>query len=444
MRRKTFLQERLTARLGRLPSIPKSDKNIRVGIVFSGGPAPGAHTICYSLAKALPRAVLVGFLQGPKGLLEGKTKELSMEELTFFASCGGFDLLGTGRKKIASKEELSQVAIIVEKEKLDALLIIGGDDSATTAEMIHDHFQQIGSRCQILALPKTIDGDLGHAQLPLSFGFDTACGLYSQMIHNLLVDARSVHKYWHFVRLMGRNASHVTLECALRTQPQFTIITEEVAHKKISLETIIEKICDVILLRAKSGRNYGVLLIPEGIVDLIESFTMEKSHVDSYGNAALSAISAENFFIDLCRKRLMERVPEYAFQAVPHFFGYEGRCSQPSPFDLLYCDHLGHAAAISILEGESGVMVTIPNLQKDPSEWKKGSIPLKSMLKEEMRNGKTVKVVGKKLVDLEGKAFAYYKEKRTSWGMGDGTESGFYFDYDEKISQLYPHILRLL
>jgi pyrophosphate--fructose-6-phosphate 1-phosphotransferase len=438
---------------------------LRIGAVFSGGPAAGGHNVLAGLFDALPGGTLVGFLGGPSGIINGNYKEICKQEIDNYRNLGGFDLLGSGRTKIETKEQMQAALLTCHKLKLDGLVIIGGDDSNTTAAVLTEFFQSNGAKTKIIGVPKTIDGDLQNPYVSISFGFDTACRVYSELIGNICKDAKSAQKYTHFIRLMGRSASHVTLECALSTHPNCTLIGEEVFEKKQTLKQIVSNLCDLITLRSKQGKNYGVILVPEGLIEFIPeissliqelNFALSKveipsSHAiiaglspnskqcfeslpegiqkqllfrrDPHGNVQVSLIETEKLLAELVSKELEKRKEMGAFtgsfSSMTHFFGYEGRCALPSSFDATYCYALGLSAALLIHCGASGYMTFISHLEGPVENWSAGGVPLSSLLHLEMRKGTPKPVIQKALVPASSKAFLKLLEQKEEWAAAD-------------------------
>ncbi len=443
-------------------SLP-SNKPLKVGVVFSGGQAPGGHNVIAGLFHALQslnqESLLLGFLEGPAGLLQGKCKTLSLKEVKKFLNTGGFDLLGSGRTKIETPEQFAQAKTTCQKLSLDALVIIGGDDSNTNAALLTEYLYQEKCSTCVIGVPKTIDGDLKNAYVPISFGFDTASKVYAELIGNLARDALSAKKYYHFVRLMGRTASHITLECALQTHPNYAFIAEEVAEKKMTLQQVVSELCTLILERASVGKTYGVVLIPEGLIEWIPEIgvlihelnlilaqgeisidTIEQKlspaskdcfsflpvsiqkqlllSRDSHGNVQVSMIETERLLAELVSKE-MQNHPKVAFHPLTHFFGYEGRAAFPSHFDASYCYSLGYVAALCATQGLTGMMCFISHLDQPIANWKIGAVPIASLIHKEIRNGKEKPVIAKALVSLEGKAFLHFAKQRESWRKED-------------------------
>jgi pyrophosphate--fructose-6-phosphate 1-phosphotransferase len=456
-----------------------------VGVVFSGGQAAGGHNVVTGLFDALkilhPGSRLFGFLGGPSGIIKRQVIELTEERLELFRNQGGFDLLGSGRTKIETEEQLKASLEAVKALNLDGLVVIGGDDSNTNAAVLAEYFQQNLCRTQVIGVPKTIDGDLKNEQIEISFGFDTACKVYSELIGNILRDCLSAKKYYHFIKLMGRTASHITLECALKTHPTMALISEEIAQKNQTLLQLTEEIADRICERAKEGKNYGAILIPEGLIEFIPEvkqliaecnqllaegeesskfveslrtlpekieyliqhlsqsseacFKMLPDSIqsqllsdrDPHGNVQVSLIATEQLLMILVDHELKKRKSEDrysgSFNPLPHFFGYEGRCSLPSNFDSHYCYTLGYGAALLVQAGLTGYMSVVHQLTRPIEEWQVAGVPITMMLNLEKRHGKMKPVIRKALVDLNGKAFAAFKAARDQWAKEDSYTS---------------------
>lgn len=390
-------------------------KPLRIGVVFSGGPAPGGHNVIAALFDF--GADLIGFKNGPAGLI--KNDAISVTSVDTIRNQGGFDFLGTGRDKIEKKEDFFAALKTIEAQKLDGVVIIGGDDSNTNAAFLAEFLKEQSCKASIIGVPKTIDGDLRGECLEMSFGFDTATKVYSEMIGNLAKDALSSKKYYHFIRLMGRNASHVALECALKVQPNLTLISEE----KKPLGKIVEEIADLVIERKKRKKSYGVILIPEGLLEhapgLMDELPSDALTRDSHGNIELSKIETEKILLRLVKKRLKEQGFSEEFSAITHFFGYEGRSSHPSRFDASYTYSLGLAAAIAIRDGLSGLIVSIQNLKKSVDHWQVSLLPIIDLMGFEERKGKRKPVVKKFLVDLKTDAFIKLSVKKPKWGLED-------------------------
>lgn len=455
-----------------------SMKPLKVGVVLSGGPAPGGHNVIAGVFDALqsanPDSKLYGFLKGPGGVIKGKYKELTADIIDQYRNTGGFSMIMTGRDKIEKPEELEACRRNFEEMQLDGLIIIGGDDSNTNAAVLAEHLRSVGSPTCVIGVPKTIDGDMKNEMIEASFGFDTACKVYSELIGNIARDALSAVKYWHFIRLMGRAASHVTLECALQTHPNVALISEEVQTKGITLEQIVDNIVDAVVKRAQQGKNYGIALVPEGLVEFIGDMKtlidelsailgVEEQYIhslpdhservqylntklsdhsarvygslpqdiqavllrrDSHGNVPLSQVETERLLIDLVsdRIRLLQakgEAKEVKFSPLSHFFGYEGRCAAPSNFDADYAYTLGYAAAQLVHANLTGYTVYVRNLTRSADEWEAGGVPVTMMLNIEVRKGKPTPVIKKALVDLDGKPFRTFADIRKRWAIED-------------------------
>jgi diphosphate-dependent phosphofructokinase len=428
---------------------------LNIGVVFSGGQAPGGHNVISGIYQTLKEgnasSKLFGFLGGPKGIIEGHYVELDQEVVQAYHNQGGFDLIGSGRTKIEKDEELIKVLHLCQELKLNGLIIIGGDDSNTNAAMLAEYFLAYQCETVVVGVPKTIDGDLKNQWVEQSFGFDTACRVYSEMIGNLCRDCLSAKKYSHFIRLMGRSASHIALECALQTHPNGVLLGEEVAAKEMTLAQCIDYFEKIICARAKKGKQYGVYLLPEGLIEFIPEMRMliqelnqllgekEKAPIsrlsnqsrkvfdylpketqeqllldrDPHGNIQVSHIATEKLLIALLKEK---NVP---FNPVAHFFGYEGRCSFPSPFDATYCFALGRLAAVLCFHKKSGYLVSFQNLSQEINEWQPAALPLASLLHFEERKGKRKPVIEKALVDLKGGPFGYFAKERKEWEQGE-------------------------
>ena len=446
----------------------KTHKKMKIAVILSGGQAAGGHNVISGLFDAMKKAnkesILYGFLGGPSGLVDGKYKELTPTLIDEYRNTGGFDIIGSGRTKIQTDEQIKAAIEVAKKMELDGLLIVGGDDSNTNAAFLAEHFSQAGLHTSVIGVPKTIDGDLKNEYIETSFGFDTATKTYSELIGNIARDAVSARKYWHFIKLMGRSASHIALECALQTKPNVCIISEEVRAKKMTLKMISDELVDVIATRSKNGEDFGIVLIPEGLIEFIpemqiliselnealaknviadaspieertktlasyiskESFELFNSlpkdvaaqlliDRDPHGNVQVSRIETEKLLIYFVQKSLaeMKKYGKYSgkFSAYSHFFGYEGRSAFPSNFDCNYCYSLGYTAFILMEEQYTGYIVCIRDLCKDAKEWKVGAVPLVSMLNVERRAGKDNLVIKKALVELDGKCFATWKDE---------------------------------
>lgn len=430
----------------------------KVGVVLSGGQAAGGHNVICGLFDALqalhPDSQLFGFLGGPSGIVNGKFKKLTKDSLADFRNQGGFDLIGSGRTKIETEEQLQASLKSVNALDLDALVVIGGDDSNTNAAVLAEFFKKESCKTCVIGVPKTIDGDLQNEYVDISFGFDTACKVYSELIGNIARDALSAKKYTHFIKLMGRSASHIALECALQTHPNLTLIAEEVAEKKLTLQQITGMIADMVMERARLGKNFGVILIPEGLIEFIPEVAslvvelnrlLEKIPVneiathltqeslfcyqtlpkaiqeqllkerDPHGNLQVALIDTEKLLISTVSAELKSRGFTGQFHPLAHSFGYEGRSAMPSNFDANYCYALGNVAALLIQENVSGYMCFIQNLNKEQRTWKAGGVPLLSLMALEERKGKKKPVIKKALVDLQKAAFKSFEKERASW-----------------------------
>jgi len=465
------------------PGLKKENPTVGVGVILSGGQAPGGHNvICglYDGLKALnPNNKLYGFLGGPIGLVDHDYMELTKEIVDEYRNTGGFDIIGSGRTKLEEEWQYEKGTEICKTLGIKAIVIIGGDDSNTNACVLAEYYSQKNTGIQVIGCPKTIDGDLKNEMIETSFGFDTACKVYSELIGNIQRDANSAKKYWHFIRLMGRSASHITLECALQSQPNICIVSEEVESKNMTLNDVVENIVQVVVHRSKHGLNFGTILIPEGLIEFIpamkvliselnelladnEDFialnsddekreyvkgmlTPESTQVyrslpkgiakqltldrDPHGNVQVSLIETEKLLIEMVAKRLAQLKAEGKykgkFSAINHFFGYEGRCAIPSNFDADYTYSLGYTASVLITEGKTGYMASVRNLTEPASEWIAGGVPITMMMNMERRHGKMKPVIQKALVQLDGAPFKYYESVREEWAS-------------ENISYIYP------
>ena len=465
------------------PGEKKQYPAVGVGVILSGGQAPGGHNVISGLfdgLKALnPDNKLYGFLGGPSGLVDHKYIELTAEIVAEYRNTGGFDIIGSGRTKLEETEQYDKGAEICKKLGINAIVIIGGDDSNTNACVLAEYYKQNNTGIQVIGCPKTIDGDLKNEMIETSFGFDTACKVYSELIGNIQRDANSAKKYWHFIRLMGRSASHITLECALQSQPNICIVSEEVEAKNMTLNDVVEDIVKVIVNRANFGMNFGTILIPEGLIEFIPAMkkliselndllahnddfnslesddekrqyvkgllSPESSQVyrdlpkgiarqltldrDPHGNVQVSLIETEKLLIEMVAKRLalLKAEGKYKgkFSAINHFFGYEGRCAIPSNFDADYTYSLGYTASVLISEGKTGYMSSVRNLTAPAAEWIAGGVPITMMMNMERRHGKMKPVIQKALVLLDGAPFKYFAANREEWA-------------NEKHSYIYP------
>lgn len=440
----------------------KTHAALRVGVVLSGGQAAGGHNVITGLFDALKKmnsgCRLFGFLGGPSGVVENRYIELTEELLAEYRNTGGFDLIGSGRTKIETPEQLEASRKNIESLTLNGLVIIGGDDSNTNAALLAEYFESHGCHTHVIGVPKTIDGDLKNDQVETSFGFDSACKTYAEAIGNIERDALSAKKYYHFIKLMGRSASHITLECALQAHPNIVLIGEEAAAKNMTLEQITGQIADVICERAKQNKNYGVVLIPEGLIEFIpeikqlikelnalmakhtqdavsglsekarETFDYMPREIaeqllldrDPHGNVQVSHIATESLLIHTVKKALEAR-KDYKgkFTPVNHFLGYEGRSCFPSNFDADYCYSLGFAAAVLIDSGHTGYMSVVHKLAGLLEEWEVGGIPITMLMNMEERKGKLKPVIQKALVDLAGEPFKLFAHYREAWSLED-------------------------
>ncbi|MCR5606525.1 MAG: diphosphate--fructose-6-phosphate 1-phosphotransferase [Treponema sp.] len=479
-------------------------KERKIGVILSGGQAPGGHNVISGLFDALKRAneksTLIGFLNGPEGIIKGNYKELTKDIIDEYRNTGGFDIIGSGRTKIERDDQIKATIENARKLDLDALVIIGGDDSNTNAAFLAKHFIKNGLKTKVIGVPKTIDGDIKSEEVEITFGFDTATKTYANEIGNIERDTISAGKYWQFIKLMGRSASHITLECALKTHPNITLISEEIAQKKLSLKEIVQSICNVIKIRADKGMNYGVILIPEGVIEFIpemqhlitelndmiadyppvfnsmatyetkkkvlksmmskESFETLDTIPDSiaaeflgqrdqHGNVQVSFIDTENLFAILVKNRLEEMQKEGSykgkFSSQLHFFGFEGRSVPPSNFDANYCYSLGYTAFLLLANSLTGYLSYVRKLSESIDKWEAGGIPLTMLMNIERRNGKNKPVIGKALVDLNGNAFNMLKNNRENWAIN--TEYEYpgaiqYFGPDELCNSI-PVSLKL-
>lgn len=428
----------------------------RVGVLLSGGQAPGGHNVISGLFDALQQrgGELLGFLGGPIGVIEDNARVLGADEIDAHRNTGGFDLIGSGRDKIATESQFAACAETCRRRGLDGLVIIGGDDSNTNAAVLAERFRANDVATDVVGVPKTIDGDLKGGAVECSFGFDTATKVYAQLVGNIARDARSAGKYWHFIRLMGRSASHVTLEVALQTHPNVALIGEEVQARGWTLAECIERIASAVVARAREGRSYGICLVPEGLIEFIpeigalidelnnalagddgkqaiaERLTDDARAVflslptsirdqlmldrDSHGNVQVSKIDTE--------KLLIAKVSETLggdFRTQHHFFGYEGRCAAPTNFDADYTYALGRTAALLLEEGKSGYIAALTGLADDSARWQPVGVPLTSLMHFETRKGQEVPVIAKALVDLEGAPFSHFADRRDQWMIDD-------------------------
>ena len=457
---------------------PKAAKGVaqkfNVGVILSGGQAPGGHNVISGLfdgVKAINKENrLYGFLMGPGGLVDHKYVELTSEIIDEYRNTGGFDIIGSGRTKLEEPEQFEKGLEILKELDIKAVVIIGGDDSNTNACVLAEYYKAKNAGVQVIGCPKTIDGDLKNELIETSFGFDTATKVYSEVIGNIQRDCNSAKKYWHFIKLMGRSASHIALECALQTQPNYCIISEEVEAKNMTLDQIVTDLANVVAKRAEKGDNFGTVLIPEGLIEFIPAMkaliaelndllahspefpsldraaqrefvlkSLSEANAatfaslpegvarqltldrDPHGNVQVSLIETEKLLSEMVANKLaaMKAEDKYVgkFAAQHHFFGYEGRCAAPSNFDADYCYALGYNAAQLINCGATGYMSSVRNLTKPSVQWTAGGIPITMMMNMERRNGKMKPVIQKALVDLEGKPFQKFASKREEWAM---------------------------
>jgi len=451
-----------------------------VGVILSGGQAPGGHNVIAGLYDALksanPSNKLYGFLGGPSGIIDGKYVEFTDDFINAYRNTGGFDIIGSGRTKLETEDQFQESLKVCKKLNISAVVIIGGDDSNTNAALLAEWFVKNNTGIQVIGCPKTIDGDLKNEQIEISFGFDTATKTYAELIGNIQRDANSAKKYWHFIKIMGRSASHVALEAALQTQPNITLISEEVEERKLSLSSIIDYMSDIIAKRAAMGKNFGIAVIPEGLIEFIpemksmisnlndimaelesdpsfvnatsirEKFEIVERRLDDsnasvynslpsiikeqlladrdpHGNVQVSKIETEKLLIEMISTKLaeMKSEGEYVgkFSAQSHFFGYEGRCAFPSNFDADYCYSLGYNAFALINFGLTGYLSSIRNLTDPADSWIAGGIPLTMMMNMEKRHGEMKPVIQKALVKLDGPVFKQLEDNRDDWAMND-------------------------
>lgn len=468
----TYGKKEITFEKGANTSVAKKQV---VGVILSGGQAPGGHNVVCGLYDALKATnsenELYGFKNGPSGLIDDDYLVFDDEYINQFRNTGGFDIIGSGRTKLETEEQFKVAAEVCKKHGITAIVIIGGDDSNTNAAVLAEYFAAHETGVQVIGCPKTIDGDLKNEDIECSFGFDTATKTYSELIGNIERDANSAKKYWHFIKVMGRSASHVALECALETQPNVCLISEEVAAKKMSLSSIADYIADSVNVRANNGMNFGVVIIPEGVVEFVPEFSAlikeinellagEKAEAfnalnswkekyafienglsadamnvfkilpeniqqqlflerDPHGNVQVSLIESEKLFSALVKAKLDERKAAGTYKGkyspLHHFFGYEGRCAFPSNFDADYCYSLGYNAFMLIQYGYNGYLSKVSNLSKPAEEWVAGGMPITKMMNMERRHGEDKPVIKKALVELEGKPFKYFEAHRDAW-----------------------------
>ena len=470
----TYGKKEITFQKGKNTSIAKKQV---VGVILSGGQAPGGHNVVCGLYDALKATnkenELYGFKGGPSGLIEDKYVVFDDEFIDQYRNTGGFDIIGSGRTKLETEEQFKVASEVCKKHGITAIVIIGGDDSNTNAAVLAEYFAAHKTGVQVIGCPKTIDGDLKNEDIECSFGFDTATKTYSELIGNIQRDCNSAKKYWHFIKVMGRSASHVALECALETQPNICLISEEVAAKKMSLSEIANYIADSVEARSKKGMNFGVAIIPEGVVEFVPEFSKliaeinellagkkaeefnkfsswaEKNEFikkglskesysvfailpesiqqqlflerDPHGNVQVSLIESEKLFSALVKDVLEERRKKGTyngkFSALHHFFGYEGRCAFPSNFDADYCYSLGYNAFMLIQYGYNGYLSKVSNLSRPAEEWVAGGMPITKMMNIERRHGEDKPVIRKALVELDGAPFKYFEANRGTWAV---------------------------
>lgn len=447
---------------------------MRVGVILSGGPAPGGHNVIAGIFDGIKRShgegTLFGFLNGPAGLLKDEGRELDGALVDQYRNTGGFDLIGSGRTKLETGEHFKKALETAQRRELTGLVVIGGDDSNTNACMLAEYACEHGSPLCVVGVPKTIDGDLKGPQIEASFGFDTACKVYGEIIGNIQRDALSVRKYWHFIKLMGRSASHIALECALQTRPTLTLISEEIQKREMALHEIVDQIADLICYRGNRGENFGTVLIPEGIIEFVpevRALIAELNEVlvhhfeelsamatlphkrefvvgclspssaglfrrlpreianqlildrDPHGNVQVAKIDTQRLFIELVESRLSDMahrgVYQGAFSPQAHYLGYEGRCAAPSNFDANYGYSLGLTAALLLAENATGMIATVRNLARPAEEWIAGGTPLARLMEFNRRHGADVPVIRKALVELDGPVFKALNDQRDEW-----------------------------
>ena len=456
-----------------VPADSANNVKINVGIILSGGQAPGGHNVISGLfdevKKLNPENRLYGFLMGPGGLVDHNYIDITAENLQAYRNTGGFDMIGSGRTKLEKEEQFEKGLEIIRKLDIKAVVIIGGDDSNTNACVLAEYYAAKQYGVQVIGCPKTIDGDLKNDQIETSFGFDTATKTYSELIGNIERDCNSARKYWHFVKLMGRSASHIALECALQTQPNICLVSEEIEAKDQTLNDIVEYIAGVVTYRAEQGNNFGVVLIPEGLIEFIpaigrliqelndllaahgaEYLNLDKAaqreyilaHLsaenkatfetlpegvarqlsldrDPHGNVQVSLIETEKLISEMVAAKLdqWKKEGKYTgkFSPLHHFFGYEGRCAAPSNFDADYCYALGSSAAQLIANGKTGYMAIVKNTTAGTDHWKAGGVPITMMMNMERRNGEMKPVIRKALVELDGAPFKTFAAQREKW-----------------------------
>ena len=455
------------------PATSENNSKINVGVILSGGQAPGGHNVITGLFDQIkrlnPENRLFGFILGPGGFVDHNYKELTAEVIDEYRNTGGFDMIGSGRTKLEKVEQFEKGLEIARELNLSAIVIIGGDDSNTNACVLAEYYAAKNYGIQVIGCPKTIDGDLKNEQIETSFGFDTACKTYSELIGNIERDCNSARKYWHFIKVMGRSASHIALECALQCQPNVCLVSEEVEQKDMTLNQIVDDLCQIIAKRAEDGNNFGTVIVPEGLIEfipaigrliqelndllaahgadykdldkeaqrkyIIEHLSKENAATfetlpadvarqlsldrDPHGNVQVSLIETEKLLSAMCEARLAEMKKEgkYVgkFAAQHHFFGYEGRCAAPSNFDADYCYALGTSAAQLIANGKTGYMAIVKNTTAPADQWIAGGVPITMMMNMERRNGEMKPVIRKALVELDGAPFKEFASKRDVW-----------------------------
>ena len=455
------------------PATSENNSKINVGVILSGGQAPGGHNVITGLFDQIkrlnPENRLFGFILGPGGFVDHNYKELTAEVIDEYRNTGGFDMIGSGRTKLEKVEQFEKGLEIARELNLSAIVIIGGDDSNTNACVLAEYYAAKNYGIQVIGCPKTIDGDLKNEQIETSFGFDTACKTYSELIGNIERDCNSARKYWHFIKVMGRSASHIALECALQCQPNVCLVSEEVEQKDMTLNQIVDDLCQIIAKRAEDGNNFGTVIVPEGLIEfipaigrliqelndllaahgadykdldkeaqrkyIIEHLSKENAATfetlpadvarqlsldrDPHGNVQVSLIETEKLLSAMCEARLAEMKKEGKdvgkFAAQHHFFGYEGRCAAPSNFDADYCYALGTSAAQLIANGKTGYMAIVKNTTAPADQWIAGGVPITMMMNMERRNGEMKPVIRKALVELDGAPFKEFASKRDVW-----------------------------
>ena len=456
-----------------IPGEEANNKKINIGVILSGGQAPGGHNVISGLFDAVKKLNsenrLYGFLMGPGGLVNHNYIEITADFIDQYRNTGGFDMIGSGRTKLEKEDQFEKGLQIIRELNISAVVIIGGDDSNTNACVLAEYYAAKKYGVQVIGCPKTIDGDLKNDQIETSFGFDTATKTYSELIGNIERDCNSARKYWHFVKLMGRSASHIALECALQTQPNICLISEEIEAKDMTLNEVVENIAEAVAYRAAQGNNFGVVLIPEGLIEFIPAIgrliqelndllaahgtdykDLDKeaqrkyilAHLskenaatfetlpegvarqlsldrDPHGNVQVSLIETEKLLSEMVAAKLEQWAKEGKFKgnfaAQHHFFGYEGRCAAPSNFDADYCYALGTSAAQLVANGKTGYMAIVKNTTAKTDEWRAGGVPITMMMNMERRNGEMKPVIRKALVELDGKPFKSFVAKRDGW-----------------------------